>query len=78
MFVSSSKYKKIRRNEITGILGSKLLTDANASYIKCFKWKLLSDKDCYICTASGKLYFDHNFAIFLVAGSRFLELQYDA
>jgi len=44
MIVSSSKYKKIRRNEITGTLGSKLLTDANASYVKCFKWKLLSDK----------------------------------
>jgi hypothetical protein len=78
MFVSSSKYKRIRRNEITGTLDSKLLTDANASYTKCFKWKLLSDKDHYICPASAKLYFDHNFAIFSVPGSRFLELQYDA
>jgi len=78
MFVSSSKFKKIRRNEITGTLVSKLLTYANASYIKCFKWKLLSDKDHYISTASAELYFDHNFAIFSVAGSRFLELQYDA
>lgn len=78
MFVSSSKYKEIRRNEITGTLGSKLLIDANASYIKCFKWKVLSNKDHYICTASAKLYFDHNFAIFSVAGSRFFELQYDA
>jgi hypothetical protein len=72
MLVSSTTYKKIRRNEITGTLGSQLSADANASYIKSFKWKLLSDKGHYICTASEKLYFDHNFAIFL-AGSRFLE-----
>ena len=38
----------------------------------------MSDKENYICTVSAKLYFDHNFAIFSVAGSRFLELQYDA
>jgi hypothetical protein len=77
MFVSSIKYKT-RRNEITETLGSKLLTDANASYMKCFKLKLLSERDRYICTASVKLCFDHNFAIFSVAGSTFLELQYDA
>jgi hypothetical protein len=41
---------KLRINENTGALGSELLADAYASCVKCFKWKLLSDKDQYLCT----------------------------